>query len=207
MGALYADRNSTFCDCARHWNQNEKLGLTATGLRCLDNGNVDPLQCPDYFCYCFEMYPFPQLVAGPVDTMMMWSLPCYNSSIHTEDHTTLCEANRDDFHRANAPYDNGIVLGGSKAPVCGPDGMYSAVQPREEGGFFCSDRDGRPIEDFSFGDQDQSQCYCATRWYLMTSEGLTPPSCCADGRYRQRQTGGGFAYCVDGNGNQVGDAL
>jgi len=195
------------CKCSLLWSRNAALELPG-GPRCLPNGGFDPLQCTPDFCYCLD--PASEtVVQGPYVQSMITHLECYNATYHSANYTNPCDVALAGYTGPSGGEDEGLlVVGVGKEPLCGPDGFYSAVQPDQtRGGYFCSDRFGRKIEDFSFTRLGDSDCHCATRLHLLTSAGLTSalPQCCPDGSYQQPQTHGLYAYCVDESGNQEGD--
>jgi len=203
---IYTRGEGMDCQCAEHWARNDELSLPS-GLRCLPNGNFDPLQCNEDFCYCMDASK-PSVTQGPYPHASILSLECFNSSYHSFNYSNPCEVALQGFTDPTGGLEEGaLVVGVGKEPQCSPDGFYGAVQPATKDGYFCSDRFGDQIEDFEFSKKDDSQCYCATRLHLLSSAGLTSalPQCCSDGSYQQPQEHGLYAYCVDEYGNQDGD--
>jgi len=221
---IYTNKEDMDCECARHWSKNGEIEMGLTqGLRCLPNGNIDPLQCVEGamiaegvrgegFCYCYQTSPS-AITDGPYAWNMLTLLSCYDPKYHSSNYTNICNQALENFNRVNPHYYDGIVIGGGRAPVCDLDGYYRPVQPTDHGTFYCSDKTGQQIEDFAFTSKEQSEskCHCATRRHLLSAADdasvVSLPVCCADGSYQGLQTRGLFAYCVDANGNQDGDAV
>lgn len=204
-GAL-THRNEMNCLCSVYWHDSVILGREA-GFKCLANGNFDELQCIDYqYCFCFD--PIKEDVTeGPWGFNMMSMLSCYKEEIHGVNYTQPCAEALADFENSLDGDDDLIIIGNSAIPKCNPDGYYSAVQ-YEGTRAYCSDRVGNKIENFE-ASLDQAfgmQCACARRRYLMEEGGLgsSKPKCYQNGDFCRVQKRGLLAYCVDGDGNQVG---
>lgn len=93
-------------------------------------------------------------------------------------------------------------------PVCTPDGYFAKLQQSaEDATYFCSDREGHPIESFHGIPQNSTQgkkmnCECAlARKYLDPAS--RKPICCDNGNYVAKQCVAGFCYCVNHYGQQI----
>ncbi|KAF2352983.1 Thyroglobulin type-1 [Trinorchestia longiramus] len=212
--AVYTERDGMDCQCSLHWLRNEQLGLTE-GMRCLANGNLDPLQCNDEFCFCYNSTTG-AISAGPFHPSQMSLLSCYDPSYHTVNYTNICTTVAQLYALQVSEDTDTITLGSecvltpsrwavsvltsarwawrsklcvwadSLKPNCSLDGYYAAVQAREGGLSYCSDPLGNMIEDFEFATAVASHVTCN----------------CARRRYLLKQAGL-IAYlptcCTNGN--------
>lgn len=192
------------CECAIYWADTQSRGLTE-GLRCLVNGNFDPLLCVDDLCYCYNHGK--GTIDGPYLASIVTEIPCYDSSIHNPNYTNICT-------QAQIEWDNRgdnetIIVDQHRRPDCDHSGHYAPVQI---GGpyAYCVDPYGSLIENFTapLYSADEMSCNCARRRYVMEKSGLgaSKPKCCSNGEYFPYQKRGLLAYCVDSNGNQRGNA-
>ena len=105
---------------------------------------------------------------------------------------------------------NQLVIPSEPAPICTPDGYFAKLQhDHENDSKYCSDRDGKIIEDFQDVSLDSSSglamnCECAmARKYL--SPLSTKPSCCKNGNFMGKQCKEGFCFCVNMYGQQIAE--
>lgn len=195
------------CICSRYWEDTLDKGLDL-GMRCLPNGNFDPLQCIDQqYCFCYNDTT-DDVTYGPVSIDMIKFMPCYNSEIHSVSYTNPC-------HKAQEVWDSqgsggDVIVAEEPRPVCSSDGYYDTVQ--YSGGMaYCADKYGNRIEDYELPihEAQNMNCYCPRRRQMMEEigYGASKPKCCSDGQYYPWQTRGPHSYCVDENGNQYGDTV
>ncbi|XP_068233064.1 uncharacterized protein [Palaemon carinicauda] len=192
------------CECANYWSDTQTKGLTE-GLRCLINGNFDPLLCVDGYCYCYNHAK--GTIDGPYDQSMLLNINCYDSSIHNPNYINIC-------HQAQIDWDSRsdnetILIDHQRRPACDHSGHYAPVQITGPYAY-CVNPYGDRIENFTapLYSADDITCNCARRRYFMDTSGLgaSKPKCCPNGEYFPYQTRGLLAYCVDRNGNQQGEA-
>ncbi|XP_018025998.1 uncharacterized protein LOC108681475 [Hyalella azteca] len=206
--AAYTEKDAMDCQCSLHWQRNDKLGLTE-GMRCLSNGNLDSLQCNEDFCFCYNSTK-KAIDQGPYHPTMMKLLDCYNESYHSPNYTNPCTVAEQLYLQQNPEDADSIAIGISLKPNCSLDGFFAAIQSHEENDFICADSNGKQIENFQFSvaEKPKMTCNCARRRHVMRQAGLDAflPECCPNGNFKSRQTRGLYSFCVDGNGDQVGEA-
>ena len=62
-------------ECSRRVWEQVQQGIESPTLHCLENGNYEPLQCENGYCYCID--PNTTLTYGPtVPEKAMFILPC-----------------------------------------------------------------------------------------------------------------------------------
>lgn len=196
-----ADMN---CACSSYWFETLSRGMEQ-GLRCLQNGNFDPLVCGEDMCYCYDYDN--DMLDGPYPYTVMTELSCYDSKIHNENYNNVCHRDQmewDSSHQENKT----IVVDEVARPRCDYSGHYSPIQ-RIGSNAYCVDPSGNVIENFTLPlhQSERMTCNCARRSYIMEKEGLgaSKPKCCPSGEYFPWQTRGLLSFCVDENGNQVGE--
>lgn len=183
-------------------------------LRCLPNGNYDPIQCMEIgtgetMCFCLDGQTMNWDKNSLTYVDSIDTLECFDHDVHSKEYWRPCEAKlnqiksrKDEFAEEQVTYIPGDVY-----PICRSDGYYGKVQlhPDNVKLKFCSDPTGHQIEEFkSKVDSLQGRkmnCECAQARHYMTNN---LPSCCPNGNYRGRQCVAGMCYCVDEFGRQIG---
>ena len=104
-------------------------------MRCLANGNFDPLQCVDRtasedMCTCLD--PATLKVNGSLTFLSLSSqLPCFDKDVHPPTYYQPCEARVQEIRMSKREFSQGgsrQVPGGSVLPNCSPDGYFAKVQ-------------------------------------------------------------------------------
>nr|XP_053629467.1 saxiphilin-like [Cherax quadricarinatus] len=83
-----SDQDMINCECSVYWENTISKGLEL-GMRCLPNGNFDPLQCFDNHCFCYDLSTS-SVQSGPFSIDMLIFMSCYNSTIHKKT-TNACQ--------------------------------------------------------------------------------------------------------------------
>ncbi|XP_071524588.1 uncharacterized protein [Panulirus ornatus] len=200
------DQDKIDCQCSSYWEETKSKGLNF-GLRCLPNGNFDPLQCFDGICFCYD-YATNSLTYGPFSSAMLTDIACYDPEIHNKDYINPCHKDQEKWDSQGG--NDTIIVGGTSRPICNPDGYYAAVQYLGPNAT-CTDIYGNLIESFALPiyQATNMNCNCARRRHIMEENGLgaSKPKCCDDGGYYPWQTRGLLSFCVDDNGNQYGNEV
>ncbi|XP_045581277.2 uncharacterized protein [Procambarus clarkii] len=201
-GSIFKQNNIS-CACSVHWEEMKTMGLNL-GMRCLPNGNFDPLQCLDNKCFCYDEVTS-TVSYGPFSFDMIENIPCYDPTIHNKEYINPCHKALEEWN--NQDTNDTIVVRETLQPICTPDGYYAAVQYGGKDAY-CADLHGNQIENFRqpITTAQNMNCHCARRRLIMEENdmGSSKPKCCPNGDFYPWQTRGLFAYCVDGNGNQIG---
>ncbi|XP_071040481.1 equistatin isoform X2 [Parasteatoda tepidariorum] len=116
------------CKCSRDYDKFPRKVPDGNFLRCLPNGNYDPIQCSDESCYCMgdEFHTF-GIVAKSIKELL-----CYDKRSHRDDDEMLrskCWHEQNFLERQIQNYtENGVRVIGAYLPKCDLDGSYAPVQ-------------------------------------------------------------------------------
>ncbi|XP_064472137.1 uncharacterized protein LOC135386259 [Ornithodoros turicata] len=173
--ALHQEAEGMNCNCSRLAAQQEALDLNAAQrLRCLRNGNLDPLQCTDAYCFCLKEDG--SLDGEPVPRRnSLLSLPCVMKDQRYDDMMPRCIV---DFLNLTAMEkemrsDNDTTLVGMDTPYCDPDGSYAPKQCKDDR-CYCVRPDGRPYDNqdtvprYSVEEQEMT-CNCLREKELLSN--------------------------------------
>merc|ERR1712038_3647 len=187
-------------------------------LRCLHNGNFDPVQCIPKVtetsanpvdnlenCFCIDNDLNVNSSVVPINIAdIPGILPCYNSEVHYPGFYRPCQIMHVNRRKTEEEYEmrGEAYIVTERLPTCTPDGYYDKVQVEKDDSSrgYCADRLGQRLEDYK-GDVADMDCECAlVRRY--TEEGGDKPHCEDNGSYRNWQCRSGKCYCVDRYGRQ-----
>ncbi|XP_066978895.1 uncharacterized protein [Macrobrachium rosenbergii] len=193
---LYETMN---CKCSRKVWERYQAGESTVTLHCAQNGNYEPLQCEDGWCYCID--PVTAKTYGPnLPESALKLLPCYDAKLLGQQYLRRCES---EFH-AHAHLSDLLKAKGVQPPSislsCDPDGSYSPVQydgPDAK----CYDRYYQWLWSPA-GDG----CQCRRDNMMFKDLGIQVNVNCEvnSGMYEQIQTRGNTVYCADQDGVRTG---
>ncbi|XP_068242827.1 uncharacterized protein [Palaemon carinicauda] len=193
---LYETMN---CKCSRKVWERHQAGETSVTLHCAENGNYEPLQCEDGWCYCVD--PLTAETYGPnLPESALKLLPCYDSKTLGSQYLRRCES---EVH-AHALLSDLLKTKGVQAPstslVCDPDGSYSAIQ-YDGADSKCYDKYNQWLW-APAGDG----CQCRRDNLMFKEHGIQVSVNCQvnSGMYEQIQTRGSTVYCADQDGVRAG---
>lgn len=191
--------NTMNCKCSRRVWELQQAGEKSVTLHCAPNGNYEPLQCEDGWCYCID-----PATATPYGSRLpegvMDRLDCYNKTLVGAQYLRRCES---EYHAHMELYDlmefKG-VQGPSTLLECDADGSYSGKQC-EKGSCRCYDKYKNIIAGLA-----GSGCQCARDLWMNQQMNINIEiSCQVDsGSYKSIQTRGQYAFCVDDDGVRAG---
>nr|XP_045621986.1 uncharacterized protein LOC123772699 [Procambarus clarkii] len=198
---LYQDMN---CKCSRRLWELQQAGKTTMTLHCLENGNYEPLQCEDGWCYCIDpATAIPYGPALPEDVMNI--LPCYNATTTGQQYLRRCDSVYHahylllDYMKAKNMQGPSITLN------CDPDGSYGGLQYSFDGTYRCYDKYDNKYDSL-IAQPAGGGCNCARDRLLYQENHMIVTLTCttsdyaAAGVYNQFQVAGEVIYCVDQDG-------
>ncbi|CAL4104823.1 unnamed protein product, partial [Meganyctiphanes norvegica] len=117
-------------ECSRRVWEQQQNGIDFPTLHCLENGNYEPIQCENGYCYCID--PNTTVTYGPtVPEKAMFILPCYNKTLlgEADKYLRLCDSKG---HAHSSLREFVLGKGVEDAPLqtvsCDPDGSFSNMQ-------------------------------------------------------------------------------
>ncbi|XP_042207846.1 uncharacterized protein LOC121856379 isoform X1 [Homarus americanus] len=198
---LYDNMN---CMCSRRVWELQQEGVTSVTLHCQENGNYEPLQCEDDWCYCMD--PDTALPYGSsFPDAMKEHLPCYNKTVTGEQYLRRCESQYHAEHLLATHIQRKGVYPPSTLLNCDDDGSFGGLQHDLDGLARCYDQYDEMIAQPAVRD-----CNCArdkilfTEAHLFTTLKCATPDQAVAGQYYEIQVFGGTAYCVDPDGVRAG---
>lgn len=191
------------CKCSRKVWERLQAGESSTTLHCMENGNYEPLQCEDGWCYCVHSASG-ESYGTLIPEVAMHLLPCYNATLLGEQYLRRCESS----FEAHGQLMDYMLAKGVNGPAnlydCDPDGSFSGEQ--------CIQGQCRCYDKFLFSILKLSSgggCNCARdQWLYNNQENsfatlycASPSSGADSGQYYTYQYYGDIAvYCVDQDG-------
>ncbi|XP_071523097.1 uncharacterized protein [Panulirus ornatus] len=121
---LYESMN---CKCSRRVWERLHDGESSVTLHCTENGNYEPLQCEDGWCYCMDpdtATPY----GNRLPEKAVHFLPCYNKTLMGEQYLRRCESEYHGRMEINDLMAFKGVQGPSTLLNCDPDGSYGSRQ-------------------------------------------------------------------------------
>ncbi|XP_042207848.1 uncharacterized protein LOC121856379 isoform X2 [Homarus americanus] len=190
--------------CSRRVWELQQEGVTSVTLHCQENGNYEPLQCEDDWCYCMD--PDTALPYGSsFPDAMKEHLPCYNKTVTGEQYLRRCESQYHAEHLLATHIQRKGVYPPSTLLNCDDDGSFGGLQHDLDGLARCYDQYDEMIAQPAVRD-----CNCArdkilfTEAHLFTTLKCATPDQAVAGQYYEIQVFGGTAYCVDPDGVRAG---
>lgn len=200
--------NSMNCKCSRRVWELQQAGKTTITLHCLENGNYEPLQCEDGWCYCID-----PVTANPYGNNLPEAakhfLHCYNSTVTGEQYLRRCESEYVAYVKLSEHMALKGVRGPYKLLVCDPDGSYSARQC-DISSCKCYDK---YMDQPALTGSNSPGCQCARHTQLYQDAGVIVQLQCQlnNGNYTVHQKQGnsglqqaGTVFCVDDDGVRAG---
>ncbi|XP_071523244.1 uncharacterized protein [Panulirus ornatus] len=191
------------CKCSRRVWERQQAGSSTVTLHCKENGNYEPMQCEDGWCYCVQpdtATPYGAFL--PEDAMDL--LPCYNKTLTGQQYLRRCESQ---YHAHQLLIEHMRakgVMGSLSLVRCDADGSYSGEQCDLE---MCRCYDKY---DLQIAQPSGGGCNCARdRWLygennIIATFSCTSPDQAVAGVYSSIQHFGNSAYCVDADGVRTG---
>nr|XP_027235543.1 uncharacterized protein LOC113826844 [Penaeus vannamei] len=183
-----SNNSSNINKCSRRVWELQQAGEKSVTLHCAPNGNYEPLQCEDGWCYCID-----PATATPYGSRLpegvMDRLDCYNKTLVGAQYLRRCES---EYHAHMELYDlmefKG-VQGPSTLLECDADGSYSGKQC-EKGSCRCYDKYKNIIAGLA-----GSGCQCARDLWMNQQMNINIEiSCQVDsGSYKSIQTRGQYS--------------
>ncbi|KAG0725330.1 Equistatin [Chionoecetes opilio] len=135
FGAAFTEQEELFntmnCKCSRQAWEMKQAGQASVTHHCLENGNFEPLQCDDGWCYCVDAQTA-EYYGFRLPETAMHMLPCYNKSLAGETYLRRCDS---EVHAhaelMQAMADSG-VRGFESLTTCDQDGSYTSRQCDQE---------------------------------------------------------------------------
>lgn len=193
---LYETMN---CACSKKVWEKQQTGASSVTLHCAENGNYEPLQCEDGWCYCVD--PITAETYGPnLPEKAMKLLPCYDEEKIGGQYLRRCESELHGFATLADLLKSKGVQPPSTSLNCDPDGSYGPIQ--FDGKMYrCYDKYKQSIWNPA-GDG----CQCVRDVETFKDYGLTTDVNCEtnSGMYSQIQRRGGTVYCADEDGVRTG---
>ncbi|XP_068243525.1 uncharacterized protein [Palaemon carinicauda] len=189
--------NTMNCACSKKVWELQQAGASSVTLHCTENGNYEPLQCEDGWCYCID--PITTETYGPnLPESAMALLPCYKKEEIGEQYLRRCES---EFH-AFAVLSDLLKEKGVQAPSsnlhCDPDGSYGPIQYIDKM-YYCCDKYYKIIWNPA-GDG----CQCDRDAETFKDYGIKVDCRVDSGRYTEIQQRGQTVYCADDDGVRTG---
>ena len=104
-------------------------------MRCLSNGNFDPIQCVDRsvtedMCFCIDADI--NLNSTITYQSLINNLPCYSEDLHVPEYFRPCEAKTKMMKERMEELEEDEIdfYSGGSLPICSPDGYYDKVKIR-----------------------------------------------------------------------------
>lgn len=191
--------NTMNCKCSRQVWEKQQAGESPITLHCLENGNFEPLQCEDGWCYCVD--PTTAEVYGSrLPEIAMHMLPCYNKTTTGEQYLRRCDSE----YYAHVKLVDGLAASGTKGPQgsssCDEDGSYTSEQC---GSYGCRCYDKYYSQSYGLSGGD-CQCIDDTRYYEEIGSNINPSCEVETGIYTSEQVVGMYKFCVDEDGIRSG---
>ncbi|KFM71752.1 Nidogen-2, partial [Stegodyphus mimosarum] len=218
---IYKMKDSMNCNCSRDFEEFPRDIPNGDFLRCLPNGDYDPLQCTEDFCYCINENTNVVGYIVPANTSIK-DLTCYDQIRHRYDDASLrskCWRERNSLLIQIEDYKSqGVKILGVDLPECDLDGSYVPVQCKKDS-CYCVKKNGSPYEGYRVPRNSKEaktmNCRCI-REKEMISEVQTNSKeldffkkyqCAPNGNYKQKQCVESKSFTVDEMGFQISDEV
>ncbi|XP_042207770.1 uncharacterized protein LOC121856343 [Homarus americanus] len=188
------------CMCSRRVWELQQQGVTSVTLHCQENGNYEPLQCEDEWCYCMDpdtAQPYGSRLPEKATRL----LPCYNKTEMGEKYLRRCESQYEAYAELVDLMAFKGVQGPSTLLKCDPDGSYNSKQCDTQ---MCRCYDKYMDQALSYPSGDGCRCARDRQLYLENKIQLEIKCKVNTGTYEPIQPRGKYAFCVDSDGVRAG---
>lgn len=204
FGRAFPEQEELFktmnCKCSRQAWEKKQAGQLSVTLHCLENGNFEPLQCEDDWCYCID--PDTGIPYGSrLSEKAMHLLPCYNKTLIGEQYLRRCESEYHAHAKVIEALDETGVNGPQTFANCDQDGSYESRQCNQE---LCNCKDKYNSATLCFSLEKDCQCARDKKYYMDTNSKMTVKCEVNTGSYEEVQDQTAYKYCVDEDGIRSG---
>lgn len=192
--------NTMNCKCSRAAWERKQAGQTRVTLHCQENGNYEPLQCEDEWCYCVDPATG-DLYGSRLPESAMHMLPCYNKTLVGGMYLRRCDSELYAHAKLlDAMTDSG-VRGPESLVKCDQDGSYASRQCDQT---MCRCWDKYFYQSIAHPSGEDCQCAEDVQYYTEINAKITVSCKVNTGAYSQEQTQGNYKFCVDEDGIRSG---